>query len=259
MGHRWRVTSEALSLFLLWTGATWFFEGRIETLLRPEAIADRWVYALLVNMLVGTAGGWLLLLRWRARKQADRFGFVSGSRMLAGIAIASAVGIGFLLLQSAASSKPVAVLNAFCQVLVVSIAEIVVCWCAVGIAVRSALANRGAAFASVAAAFVSSLAFALYHFAHSAPFNTLPMVALLFAVGLATSVFFFLGRDAAATVVFHNFLATFGVLRALADANALASFETLQPALLAMAMLGAAVFAGGYARLRATGGSSGSG
>ena len=31
----------ALALYLVWALATWFLEGRIETLLRPEAIADR--------------------------------------------------------------------------------------------------------------------------------------------------------------------------------------------------------------------------
>lgn len=35
------VSVLAAALFLLWTAATWLLEGRIEMLLRPEAVIDR--------------------------------------------------------------------------------------------------------------------------------------------------------------------------------------------------------------------------
>lgn len=145
-----------------------------------------------------------------------------------------ALGVSFLWLRGMPSIDLTVVVNAFSQVLVVSVAEIVVCWCLVATAVKHSLLHRGPAFATILAALVASALFGLYHFAHSPPFNTWPMVAVLFTVGLATSAFFFVSRDAAGTLVFHNVLATFGVLRALADASALESFQTLQPALLAM-------------------------
>lgn len=161
-----------------------------------------------------------------------------------------ALGVSFLWLRGMPSIDLTVVVNAFSQVLVVSVAEIAVCWCLVATAVKHSLLHRGPAFATILAALVASALFGLYHFAHSPPFNTWPMVAVLFTVGLATSAFFFVSRDAAGTLVFHNVLATFGVLRALADASALESFQTLQPALLAMATLSALAFFAGYAWLR---------
>jgi hypothetical protein len=53
------------------------------------------------------------------------------------------------------------------------------------------------------------------------------MIGGLTLVGLVTSVFF-VGRDVYGTIVFHNFLALFGVLRALAETGALVRYETPQ-------------------------------
>ncbi len=90
----------------------------------------------------------------------------------------------------------------------------------------------------------------VYHYAHSAPFNTTQMVLLLSVVGLVTSAFFFVSRDIAGTIVFHNFLGTFGVVQALSAANALSSFEWLQPALILTALITAGFLAAGYNVLR---------
>jgi hypothetical protein len=116
----------------------------------------------------------------------------------------------------------------------------------VGIAVEAAFPRRTLAATAVAALVASGL-FGLYHFAHSPPFDTWPMVGLLSIVGLATGAFFFVSRDLLGTVLFHNFLGTFGVVQALAGAGAVATLEQWQPPLLFTAALTLAVVAAGYA------------
>jgi hypothetical protein len=45
----------------------------------------------------------------------------------------------------------------------------------------------------------------VYHIAHSPPFNTLAMIALLTGIGLVTGTFYLCTRDAHGTVIFHSF------------------------------------------------------
>jgi hypothetical protein len=68
--------------------------------------------------------------------------------------------------------------------------------------------------------------------------------------GLVTSAFFFVSRDIAGTIVFHNFLGTFGVVQALSAANALSTLERLQPALILTAAVTAGFVAAGYIVMR---------
>jgi hypothetical protein len=127
------------------------------------------------------------------------------------------------------------VVNAFAQVFVVSMAEVMVCWALVGGMV--ALGVGGSRWASITfAVVVASLLFGFYHFAHSAPFNTPRMVIFLSVIGLMTSVFFFVSRDVYATILFHNFLGAFGVVQALAAQQNLGAFEVLQVPLIATAI-----------------------
>jgi hypothetical protein len=91
------------------------------------------------------------------------------------------------------------------------------------------------------AAIMAAVLFGIYHFAHSPPFNTWSMVALLTAVGLVTSVFYFVSRDIYATIVFHNFLGVFGVVQALQTAGRLDAFRTPQLPLLGLAIAAVAV------------------
>jgi hypothetical protein len=250
--HRPAVLIGAFAFFAVWSAATWFFEGRIHTLLRPDAVADRMAYALVVNLLFGMAGGMALLWHWQRQQavEAARCGFGPGRRTVASVAAGLVLGLAAYFLQGAPSLNPVVIGNAFAQVLVVSAAEVVVCWCIVGSAVRAAvLRQRSPALAAVAAAAIASVLFGVYHYGHSVPFNTFPMVALLSAVGLATSAFFFISRDAAGTIVFHNFLGTFGVVQALSAANGLAPLQVLQVPLIGTALVTVAVLAGGYALL----------
>ena len=57
------------------------------------------------------------------------------------------------------------------------------------------------------AAVIASLVFGVYHFAHSAPFNTVGMVSFLSMIGLLTSLVFFLSRDLYGTILFTTSLA----------------------------------------------------
>ncbi len=125
----------------------------------------------------------------------------------------------------------------------------------VAAAIETRLRARGqsAALAILVAAVVASVLFGLCHYAHSPPFDTPRMIGLLTVVAFFTSAFFFVGRDVAGTIVFHNFLGTFGVARALHQANALQAFERLRWPLIVMAVVAAALVAAGYFWLGRTG------
>ena len=114
------------------------------------------------------------------------------------------------------------------------------CWALVGAAVESWLRPH-MRFAWLPAGMAASVLFGLYHFAHSTPFNTIGMVALLTGVGFVTSAFFFLSRDIYATIVFHNLLGVFGVVQALAASGRLETLDSKQPALMVMAAAAAVV------------------
>lgn len=227
-----------LLLFGAWTFATWVLEGRIETLLRPEAIGDRIVYAILANLVIGIIVAmatvrFLIRKRWLAKEAA---GFRRSTPSPARLIIALGLGIAFYLLQGAPTLDPTVLVNAFAQVLVVSAAEVVVCWAVVGASVEALLKQRGRVVSVIGAALVASVLFGAYHFAHSPPFNTPGMVGLLTVVGLFTSAFYFIARDVYATILFHNFLGMFGVVQALAASNQLNDLAALQPPLLIMAL-----------------------
>jgi hypothetical protein len=249
--NRPRVLISALAVFVAWTAVTWWLEGRIHTFLRPEAAFDRALYAVVANLLLGVGASLWVLQRWRDAEGlgAAASGFGSVGRMGVALVVGGVLGGALYMLQGAPSRHPVVVLNAFAQVLVVSAAEVLVCWSLVARAVEAALGGRG--WAKIGTACIASLLFGLYHYAHSPPFNTVGMVLLLSAVGLGTSLFFFVTRDVAGTIVFHNFLALFGVVRALDQAGVLVTFERLQPpALLGMAAVTVAGLGAGYGLLR---------
>lgn len=126
--------------------------------------------------------------------------------------------------------------NAYAQVLVTSIGEILVCWAVVGSVSEVLLQNRSKGMAPVLAGIVSSALFGVYHLAHSPPFNTVGLVVLLAVIGLGTSLFFFVPRDVYGTVAFHNFAAILGVTRALESSGTLGSFERPIVPILVMAV-----------------------
>ncbi|WP_435346248.1 hypothetical protein [Haloarchaeobius sp. HRN-SO-5] len=247
--RRWLSPSRAVVLaagtYLLWTAVTYLLEGRIRTLLRPEAATDRLVYAVVANVLVGT-----VLALWVVRQfvasglvTRDRLGFGPPVRTAVTVLVAGVVGLGSFLLQDPPSTDPVVVGNAFAQVLSVSIAELVVCWVVLGGTLEAALRHRGLSgpLATALALVTASVAFGLYHVAHSPPFDQPATMALLTVVGVGTGLFFFVGRSTYGALVFHNFMALFGVTRALAAAGRLDAYRSQQVPILAMALVSTVV------------------
>lgn len=227
----------ALGLFVLWSLATWLLEGRLLTLLRPEAARARLLYAVVANVLIGTVLAGAVLRRFVRRGAAApaALGLASARRTGLGVLAGGALGMIVFVAQRPPTLEPVVLLNGFSQTLVVSIAEVLVCWAVLGGAVLASTRAIGSTASMAAALVVSAGFFGVYHFAHSPPFDSLRMVMLLTAVGLVTGIFFFTMRDVYGTVLFHNFLALTGVTRALAESDRLADFASVQRPLIGTA------------------------
>lgn len=237
----------AVALYLAWVSATYLLEGRILTLQRPDATLARVLYALVANMLFGIVGATFVLrvlVGWRA-VSPDQAGFRSLGHALISIPIGAVLGFVLYAVQGPPTFNSVIILNAYAQVLVVSVAEVLVCWAVVGSVSEPLLQGRGRWVAPILAAIVASVFFGVYHFAHSPPFNTVGFVALLTVIGLVTSLFFFVSRDVYGTIAFHNFAGIFGVIQALERSGNLGSLESpviplLVNAVVAVALLVAA-------------------
>lgn len=147
------------------------------------------------------------------------------------------LGLGYYAAAGGSFGNMAVVINAFAQVFVVSAAEVIVCWGLVGLGAESSLRPLAGRWSPAGAAIAASVAFGVYHFAHSPPFDTPAMVVFLTIVGLITSLFFFVTRDLLATMVFHSFPAVAGVTDALAERGELEVLTHLQTPLLATAML----------------------
>jgi hypothetical protein len=233
----------ALGLYLVWVLATYLLEGRIQTFLRPEAMGARLFYALLANILIGI-GGSVLVIRSLSRAGAistEQAGFRGLGHAAIAVVIGMALGFAFYALQGAPSWNPIVLINAYAQVLVTTIAEILVCWAVIGSVSQALLQDRGRWVSLILAAVIASAFFGVYHFAHSPPFNTVPLVVILSVVGLVTSVFFLVSGDVYGTIVFHNFSGILGVIRALEASGNLSVFERPVIPLLVMAVLAIAL------------------
>jgi hypothetical protein len=238
-----RALTLAIGLYLLWVLATYLLEGRIHTLLRPEAMGARLSYALIANVLIGI-GGSALVIRLLSRDgtvSAEQAGFRGFAHAAIAVAIGVVVGFAFYALQGAPTWNPVVLINAYSQVLVGSIAEVLVCWAVIGSVSQALLEDRGRWVSVIIAAVIASIFFGVYHFAHSPPFDTVPMVVFLTVVGLVTSLFFFVSRDVYGTIAFHNFLGILGVIRALDASGNLSAFERPIVPLLVMAVISLAL------------------
>ncbi|THK33649.1 hypothetical protein EHS39_34950 [Ensifer sp. MPMI2T] len=229
-----KATIWAFALYLVWTAATWLLEGRIHTLLRPEAGGDRLAYVVIANLVIGTVGALLVLRFTLSSGGATReyTGFGRRSPSMSWIV----VGVALYFAQGAPSTNPMVILNAYAQVFAVSVAEVLVCWALMGGVLKGAF-GRFRWVSTAGAMMVASVTFGIYHIAHSPPFNTIGMVVLLTVVGLLTGAFFFASRDIYATIAFHNFSGVYGVVQALAAADKLGGFAAPQVPLLATAIV----------------------
>jgi len=249
----WRALVFALALYLLWVLVTYLLEGRILTLQRPEATGARLAYALVANIFIGIGGSALVirLLSNSGELSARQAGFRGLQHAGVAVVIGAVLGLVIYALQGAPSFNPVVFLNAYAQVLVVSVAEVLVCWAVVGSLSHSLLQAQGQGrwVSVILAAIVASVLFGVYHFAHSPPFNTIGLVVFLTVIGLLTSLFFFVSRDVYGTIAFHNFLGIFGVISALDASGNLASFERPVGSLLVMAVVTIAALIMAHSRL----------
>jgi hypothetical protein len=238
-----RALTLAIGLYLLWVLATYLLEGRIHTLLRPEAMGARLSYALIANVLIGICGSTLVirLLSRDGTVSAEQAGFRKFAHAAIAVAIGVVVGFAFYALQGAPTWNPVVLINAYSQVLVGSIAEVLVCWAVIGSVSQALLEDRGRWVSVIIAAVIASIFFGVYHFAHSPPFDTVPVVVFLSVIGLVTSLFFFVSRDVYGTIAFHNFLGILGVIRALDASGNLSAFERPIVPLLVMAAISSAL------------------
>lgn len=241
----------AVALYLIWVAVTYLLEGRILTLQRPEAVGARLAYALVANVLVGI-GGAALVLRALCNMgviSLRQAGFRRLGHAFPAVVVGAALGFVLYAVQDPPTFDPMVIVNAYAQVLVVSIAEVLVCWAVVGSVSEVLLQDRRRGVAPVLAGIVSSVLFGVYHFAHSPPFNTVGFVVLLTVIGLVTSLFFFLSRDVYGTIVFHNFAGILGVTRALESSGTLGSFERPVIPILVMAVVAVVLLIGAHVLL----------
>lgn len=204
----------AIIVYLVWTIATYLFEGRINLLHRDDPLG-RFEYSVIVNMIIGTVVAILAIKPSIVSGQLSlgQTGFKSAKNTVVLVAVAGTIGFVLFIIQGPASLNPIVISNVFSQTLPTSIAEVVVCLAVVGTSMESFSKNRiGKNLSVIVGIITSTVLFGVYHFAHSEPFNQVNMVLILMLPGLLTSIVYFMGRNIYATIVFHNFQALFGVL-----------------------------------------------
>ena len=234
----------SISIYIIWTFATYILEGSVNLLQRIDPIG-RIEYAIVVNILIGTIFAFVMLrISLRARfVTSEQLGFQSLRRILTLVVIAIIIGFVLFLTSDPAPGaiNTIVIANIFAQTLPTSIAEVVVCWAAVGTLfeslVRSKMHGKGddsswkngtilhldwtsirgrkvttvSLVSLIVGSIVSIVLFGIYHFAHSPPFNQPNMVLFLMIPSVLTSVFYFVGREIYSTITIHNFLALIGI------------------------------------------------
>ena len=173
LGGPGRIVLIAFLVYVLWVVVTYLSEGRILTLLRPGAVLDRMIYTVASNIIIGT-----ILGLWVVRKAAegkilslDSAGFRPPGRTIIAVVLAGILGFVLLLLLKPVSLNPIILVNVYAQVFTVTIAEITICWAAIGSSVEGFFSGRGRIPALTGGIVAASLLFGVYHIAHSPPFN----------------------------------------------------------------------------------------
>jgi hypothetical protein len=225
-GERARDSSErkafavvgAIGVYGIWVLATFMLEGRTRLLERFDP-SGRALYAVVANILVGTV---LALVAARANRAAEGLegsGARAWSRWLA-VAITLGIGASVVALAAPTSARDAVVLsNAFTQVLPTSIAEVVVCWMLVGGTARRLTSSAGRIGSTVLAVLVADVAFALYHVAHSPPFDQPRMMLFLALPGLVIGALVYVVRNVWVAIVAQSFFAVIGMVQNI-DASA---------------------------------------
>src|ERR687897_1660389 len=219
-----------IAIYLIWVLATYLLEGRINLLQKPDP-QGRFMYVVVANIAIGTVIAiWLLKPSISSGFLTIRqLGFQSVKRILIVVTIAGIIGFVLFVVQRPVTLDPVIVLNIFAQTLPGSIAEVVVCWAAIGTTFESVARNRGRIISIIFGAAIATILFGIYHFAHSPPFNEPGMVLFIMYPGILTSLVYFIGRDIYATIIFHNFQALFGVMMSV---NIVSFTQPLYPILI---------------------------
>jgi hypothetical protein len=141
---------------------------------RLEDIGARLNYALVANVLIGTGGSALVI---RSLSSSDQIltrqaGFRGLPHAVVAVMIGGTLGFALYVLQVVPTLNSVVLLNAYAQVLVGSIAEVLVCWAVVGSVAEAMLRDgRGRWVSVILAASITSVLFGVYHFAHSTPID----------------------------------------------------------------------------------------
>jgi membrane protease YdiL (CAAX protease family) len=216
----------------------------MQTLMRPEAVIDRITYTLVANIIIGIILA-LVVIRCAIKRKTISLtsaGFQPLKRTIIAVVVACILGIMVLFIQHPPSLDPVILLNVYAQVFTVTIAEIAVCWAVMGSIVEGALSKKGRVAAIISGIIFASVLFGVYHFAHSPPFNQPTMVLFLSAIGVVTSLVYFIGRDIYATMVFHNFFGSIWVMQSLSASGLLDTYSQPLYPVMGMAVISLAIF-----------------
>lgn len=228
-----------ITLYIIWVFFTWLFEGRVMLLQNPDPIG-RVVYALVANIFLGTLITIYILRLFFSKGvlSPPRTGFRPIKYTAGAIILATVFGTLIYTIIGFPTSDPVLFLNGFAQVLPTSIAEVLVCWTAVGMTIEKLVKPKGNISAIIMAIVISTVLFGVYHIAHSPPFNSPMMIVFLMLPGFATAIFYFAVREIYSAIIFQNFMGTLGVLQNV-DSQALMqpNFGAITLAVAAIAIL----------------------
>lgn len=217
-----KLIAIALAAYVAWVAATYLLEGRINLFLTVDPVG-RITYITIANIAIGTVVS-TLVIRHLVKSQFINPKLIgankSGRRTAIVIAAAFVGGLGLFMLQNPRTIEPIVVFNTFMQVLPVSIAEVMVCWALIGSSFESLSRHKGKVASILVGAVAASTLFAVYHYAHSPPFNQTSMVLFLLLPSIATAVTYFLGRDIYAAIIVQNFMGIVGVMSGLPDLEA---------------------------------------